>query len=281
MVSSKTFTILAVSALGGVDAIPTTLQARSDSPSCRPSIYQDAFCNADGYITDNQAMPFLHASALGFEECVNSCAVADGCKTIYWMAGTCAIYSGQLTRANFGPGGNGGFWNDISCFDCGTVDPILDLDFENQNVDDWSISDDTENNYYFDIQTPETAVKGSTHAFRVLEGGETGSARVQYNPAIPVEVGTYKLGFTAKNNYQPDPTSSTKWEFVTVTVSSVGRDLYRGPPGGGSLGRGWYQFEMDFEVADGQEGPAYLSFAMSASGFLLDYYFDDIYIVKT
>lgn len=158
---------------------------------------------------------------------------------------------------------------------------LLSINFEDGNVDNWMLEASDED-FLLDTSSLNAAHDGKTTALRLREMKPSGHGRVEY-PAIPLTAGRYRVGFTARNSAQQNSPSGTGWDSLNVEVTSVDGDLYDGPAQGSvklqpDIFSGWFFWEFAFTAP--VDTTAGLAFSVAANGGYLDWYFDDIFLIK-
>ncbi|KAF7555526.1 hypothetical protein G7046_g6541 [Stylonectria norvegica] len=283
--------ILSILAFSGVQCHPTSsppstadahLTRRFAELICSANIEtpSGAICNQEGYIDKQGAV--IDRGTRTLQECVDHCAASDGCTSFFHNKGNdCVIYSGALSSYGLVPYRTGTFFWEKDCFHCTNGVSALNLDFEDSDISHWELTTPADDTFFMDIQTPFSAEGGMSPALRIMENTASGHASASYMYPISLEKGKYRVGFNTKSTLIPSPTGGNNWSLLTITVSGGGGNLYNGAPENGiSLGNGWFRFEMEFDVAEDVGGSSFLDIGLDASGQMLDWYFDDIYIVS-
>ncbi|KPM34839.1 hypothetical protein AK830_g11728 [Neonectria ditissima] len=270
MFSPKPSTFLALSALAAVvsaDA-PAVCSAVDPAPDGLVCGATGDIKNLDGRLTAIEQ--------LSVEQCSNYCGTMAGCTTFQYRdtsGGRCVLFSS--TPSDLGYLDDTYSWDqfyEMGCFECST-NAVVDIDFSTlENLDDFSMTMDTEDTFFFDTQTVEAQT-----VFRVLEATDSGSALVSYAPKFQLEAdATYKLGFQVKSNH-PDETDLSLLSFYVSTNDEI---IFEYSPVGGNKMGSWSTFSPEFTVREVDAGEGDLSIQFHASGLQLDWFFSYIYLPK-
>ncbi|KAH7145559.1 hypothetical protein B0J13DRAFT_675209 [Dactylonectria estremocensis] len=137
---------------------------------------------------------------------------------------------------------------------------VLDLNFNNGNVDNWGLESDNLDAWALGIVPVNGSTKAPSNTLRAMETALEGSVTVSYAPEIQLEAGkTYKLAFTGRTSYVPMAVGHADWSAMTIGLSG---GAFSGlPENGVDLGLGWYRYESKFTVEeDHQAGANFLTF---------------------
>ncbi|CAM1506029.1 Fc.00g056700.m01.CDS01 [Cosmosporella sp. VM-42] len=289
------------STISSIAASAPTLGSETQVLCAAAYLRSKDICNVKGNI--GNPAPRIDSNEISFQECASSCAESSVCTSIFYQNGLCTRYSGSFSDLGFQEANSEGFWYESSCFQCSRgkspdhydcVCPrqankrslgelILDLDFEDGDVSNWSLEDTPDYSVYLDIQTPYDGRGGTTKALRLFEGEDSGTGQAKYIPEFTLEDReTYMLYASVRNTAQWSPTSSSGWENIKLTLMNGDLNLFEDLNVEGSAlgGNNWIQWSALFEVQEGQGGSVSFGIDIQVSGRLLDYYFDDIKIFK-
>ncbi|KAK7422506.1 hypothetical protein QQX98_001518 [Neonectria punicea] len=270
MFSSKSFTLLALSALAGVASAvaPSVCSAFDPSPD-------GLICGDAGDIKNlNERLTAIEQ--LSVEQCANYCGTMAGCTTFQYRdtsGGRCVLFSSSLT--DLGYLDDPYSWDvlyEMGCFECSN-NALIDIDFSTlETLDDFSMTMDTEDTFFFDTQSLEAQT-----VFRVLEATDSGAALVSYAPKFQLEAdATYKLGFQVKTNH-PDETDLSLLSFYVATNDEI---IFEFSPENANKMGGWSTFSPEFTVRAVDAGEGDFSIQFHASGLQLDWFFSYIYLQR-
>ncbi|KAJ3459116.1 hypothetical protein MRS44_015189 [Fusarium solani] len=154
----------------------------------------------------------------------------------------------------------------------------LHIDFEDNNLDHWSINSDKSFSYNIEnLQTPY----GDSHVFKIIEPTTEGYAFIDYKEILKLEKSTrgYKVAFTARCSWI-DKDGVTDWSPIEVILKHSGSRVFETRPSNGKdLGNGWARFEEELQNED-VTGDTKLRIRVKSTGWSLQWYFDDIVVEK-
>lgn len=154
----------------------------------------------------------------------------------------------------------------------------LHIDFEDNNLDHWSINSDASFTYNIEnLQTPY----GDSHVLIIQEPAADGYAFIDYKEVLNLEESTrgYKVAFTARCSWI-DKDGVTDWSPIEVILKHTGSRVFETKPSNGKdLGNGWARFEEELLNED-ITGDTKLRIRVKATGWYLHWYFDDIVVEK-
>ncbi|KAF7556258.1 hypothetical protein G7Z17_g1533 [Cylindrodendrum hubeiense] len=270
MVSTTTFTLLALSALGRVVSAAAPAQCTAIDPAP-----EGVVCGASGFV-QNPAGKLFAVERLSLEGCSNYCGSNDACNTFQYRntnEGSCVLYGDVLSDMRFS---NDDFsWDNFyekSCFEC-SKNTLIDLDFNvDQSTEDWSMTQDVEDSFFFDNLNV-----GGRNVFRVLDAADSGSATITYTPTFQLEAGpTYRLQFMLRTNL-PDKTDFSLLTFYLATNEEI---VFEYTPSGGTQVGEATLFSTDFTLEQRDAGEGTFLFNAKSSGLPLDWYFNYLYIQR-
>ncbi|KPM45161.1 hypothetical protein AK830_g1417 [Neonectria ditissima] len=284
MDSVKSIAIMALFALGASSApspsatpVPTLGSSLASCSFIEPQ--KGLACNLEGDANDLGSV--VARGSLSLPQCAAFCASIEGCKSFSMDQNEkCEGYSNSLPKANIKQYETGMFWYDMLCLRCNNGDRVLDLNFEDVKVEDWTLETPADDSFYFDIAPAYSPNKGTTKAFRILEVANEGTATASYATDLNLQAGTtYKFAFSARTSYVPMAVGHVSFSLMTLTISGSSDDAFQGPPSDGvDLGKGWFRFENKFTVEEGAAGNNFLSIGVTASGFQVDWFIDELEI---
>jgi hypothetical protein len=158
----------------------------------------------------------------------------------------------------------------------------VSLNFEDGNIEAWRLERPNDDAFFMDALRIKAPYDGYTTALTLFEVQDSGTGRLEYND-IQISAGQYRLGFVGKNSVQRTASTGTQWDNVNIEVTSVDGDLYDGPVKGGialdpGATSGWFSFMMDFTAPI--DTTAGIAISVAQNGLILDWYFDDMYLIK-
>ncbi|KAH8666062.1 hypothetical protein BGZ61DRAFT_592790 [Ilyonectria robusta] len=240
-------------------------------------------CGTEGYISQNELTgrwPVQKKNSLA--ECATLCYTGPDCTAFHYREdGNCQIFIKTWASYGFYPSTSGTYWYQKECFECSDADAVLDVDFHDRNVSNWSLKTEVDGSFYMDVQTAD-----GIPALRILESATEGEAQVNYLPEFEVEAETtYELVFNARSNLpvnQQTGMPETDFKLLTFYVYTHDDVIFETIPVNGAWtgGQGWLKFSSKFVVQKGEEGAATLAFTVHASGSQLDWYLGYLYIKK-
>ncbi|KAM0420975.1 hypothetical protein ACHAPT_011218 [Fusarium lateritium] len=155
---------------------------------------------------------------------------------------------------------------------------LLSIDFEDGSFDHWGIDSDLD--FAYDIRDMTTP-NGESKVFKILEPAAEGFAFVNNDQVFQLEDSPlgYKVSFTAKCSWISQ-NGITDWNPVGIILKHQGGRVFSTKPiNGNALGNGWIRFEEEF-LNEGITGDTTFTIRVEATGWSLDWYFDDISVVK-
>ncbi|KAH6887768.1 hypothetical protein B0T10DRAFT_490304 [Thelonectria olida] len=170
---------------------------------------------------------------------------------------------------------------------------LLNLEFEDRNIDPWYMSypgDDFD--FFMDIQSILFPDNQFTKALRVGEVTLTTGieAKVKWRPKVRLEAGaTYQIAFCSRSSligdesvgHQLIPGLGSDFSSLQFAVFNRESNVFSVRPGKGiNLGMEWFRWHYRFTVEESQAGTAYFGFIVTSSGHGVDWWFDDISLIK-
>ncbi|KAH7139802.1 hypothetical protein B0J13DRAFT_558502 [Dactylonectria estremocensis] len=237
-------------------------------------------CGVEGYINQaDQSGRWPPQKKNNLKECATLCFSGPDCTAFrYRQDGNCQIFTQEFSSYGFNASTSGSYWYQKECFECSDDGTVLDIDFRDNDVSDWCLTDDVDDSFELDIQTAD-----GLSSLRVRELATEGEAQVEYLTEFQVDAGTYEMVFNVRSNLpvgRQTGVPDTDFKLLTFYVSTNDRVIFETIPVDGvwNGGEGWYKFSSKFVVQRGEEGAATLSFAVHASGSQLDWYLGYLYI---
>ncbi|KAK7429705.1 hypothetical protein QQZ08_003731 [Neonectria magnoliae] len=167
---------------------------------------------------------------------------------------------------------------------------VISLNFNDRNYDDWWLST-TDCDYFMDI-TATVWEDGSLDPglrFGEISGSEgTGQAIVKYKPSFDLKMGAkYQVAFSARSaivdnsGHNGPGLGSNFGDYLQFVVFNAKGNIFSAWPGkGDSYGAEWYRWHWTFTIGSDQDGPAYFGVTAHPTGKSVDWYLDDVEIIK-
>ncbi|KAH7136778.1 hypothetical protein B0J13DRAFT_640278 [Dactylonectria estremocensis] len=172
----------------------------------------------------------------------------------------------------------------------GPENVVLSLNFGDSNMDNWyMLNDGCE--FFADVVNARWANDVVDTCLRIGEISGTvgtGQSILKYKPSFNLELGeTYQLEFTARSTFIGTDGVAGKGfgdnfgDFLQFAVFNAGGNIFSAWPGKGlNVAPEWYKWHWQFTVASGQDGRAYFGLIAHPSGRPIDWYLDDVSIIK-
>ncbi|KAH7171237.1 hypothetical protein EDB81DRAFT_910010 [Dactylonectria macrodidyma] len=275
--TTLTTSVRATSLAASTPSAPVSLGSSSGANTCKASYHDSGrTCNAKGHLQNPSGS---ESSEKTFDDCVESCAATNSCVVFSYGDGVCTTYvSGSFRKLGFRESDSTEYWYELGCFECYEGETILNLDFEDGSGDDWNFQSTPDYALMSDIQTPYDGRGKMTKALRIIEAVDAGYGTADYAPEITLEEGAIYMFYatTRKTGANSD------WQKVSITLTTGSQHFFKVAPNDKNpLGdNGWSQLSKEFEVAQGQGGPANLYITVESVNSESDYYFDNIMILK-
>ncbi|KAH7126091.1 hypothetical protein EDB81DRAFT_910924 [Dactylonectria macrodidyma] len=167
---------------------------------------------------------------------------------------------------------------------------VLSLDFTDRNFDNWYMKNDG-CEFFLNVVNALWANDIVDPCLRIGEVSGTvgvGQSIVKYKPKFNLELGeTYQLEFSARSTFIDAGGVAGKGfgdnfgDFLQFAVFNANGNIFSAWPGKGiNVAPEWFKWHWKFTITSGQEGPAYFGLIAHPSGKEIDWYLDDISIIK-
>ncbi|KAF4973834.1 hypothetical protein FZEAL_9213 [Fusarium zealandicum] len=257
------------------------------TPKCtlKDSLPEGRVCGELGYVSNTDGAFQFAWNSKSYQACADQCFenVGAGCKTFWFGEGGCRLFANTASKLTFAPKKDNQAlkWYEIDCFNCEEKNRLVFADdFSDGDADDWSLTTDDLDDFVFDVQPVSLYNGAKTSTLRILEAGESGVGEIRKDPSFPLEAGVgYRLTFSAMVDPRGAAWSRDDFSPVTIVISNGDyKPIAYVPASGQALGGNWYKWKWSFEVEEGQDGDYNFSVFVDASGFLMDWYIDNIYV---
>ncbi|KAF4996417.1 hypothetical protein FDECE_12453 [Fusarium decemcellulare] len=278
--------------IGGGGIVPLTCYPSANSP-------KDTICGSTGFVDMKYMTSTYTGPATSELECMRFCTMTQSCSAFSYDAETnlCLVGTRPWSDADFTPDNGPGAksWDQAECWECydsrfptshdpsaplstntPALDSILKLDFEDGNIDDWTL----EANFDFDwfMDSPEAAAPQG----RALRIGEPQGADAKGEQATATYGETFYLTggktytFAYKMRVENNNYLVKNYDAITIYISTNDEIIYEFTPKR-SDAIPLQGFE-EFTPHSTEEGEATLSVTITGIGHGFDYYFDSFVV---